>query len=409
MIHPRPKISTIPPKKNKGGTNLKLTVWPSGDYSIGYSKPPKTDKGDHPLGGIQRDAFGIAWLNRPLPDNAKDLSLKDWVFLFEAFESMGRYDLASNAVAGMGSTADPENPMGLSVVSNSPISPPQRKIRQGLSGITTYQKRLIKSAGALLERGGSQGDLTLLTCTLPNISEEENERVCKNWAKLIKSFTKELNRELERFNLPGQVVGVTEIQEKRLSKWGQVCPHLHIVFKGRINRYSDWAISKERAAELWNHQIELLIGREIYGQATTRIEKPRKSLKAELGKYLTKGSKLIRHIMELGKTELLPSAWVTCTLSLRKQVKQAIKKLSNPAINNLFDRRKELQSVGVMRYRDIEVDVGDDRHSRTIVVGCAGYLQIENWRSLLFESREELDNFIIYLLEKRDKSKMLVA
>jgi hypothetical protein len=378
-----------------------MTVWPSGDVSIGYSHPPVTDKAAHPLEGIVKDAWGIAFVNRQLPDNGADLSVSQWLKLFDFFVNIKRHDLASACIEAADGTVDPENPLGLSVVSNSPNSQPERKIRRGLGGITTYQKRLTKSAGTILERQAGRGNLSFYTCTLPNICPDDLELIAQNWAKLTKSFCKELGRALERSGLPAMVVGVTEIQEKRLTRWGQICPHLHLVFQGRRNKFSAWAIDTNLATDLWNRQIELVIGKPFDGRATTRIEKPRKSMKAELGKYLTKGTNIINSIVEAGKIHLLPTCWVVCSLSLRRQVKREIRQFKNSAVENIFDRRSELQSIGVLRFRDILIQPDADPGGREFCIGCAGYFVIENWRELLKPSRDELDAWILGRIEQR--------
>lgn len=215
--------------------------------------------------------------------------------------------------------------------------------------------------------------------------------VVENWARLVKSFIKELTRELHRKGLPGEIVGVTEIQEKRYKKWGQVAPHLHLIFQGRKYWSDFWQISTSRVRDIWNRQIEVIIGAPFYGGATTRIEKPRKSLKAELGKYFTKGGSIIKQIIEDGKGHLLPTGWTICTVSLKNRVKRAIKTLSTIAIEHLYDRRKQLKEIDILRFRDIKVEIKYGNKSKEITVGSAGYFTTYQWRLYLYDDIADLD------------------
>ena len=383
------------PSKRKG--SLILRRWPSSDFSIGISIPPKADGADHPLDGIYRDATSIAFPGRQGEDNAERLSLNQWGSLLSYFEGIGRDDLALNAVANINRVVADASTMGLSVVSNSHNSAPQRKItRRGRRGITTYQKRLIKSAGVILESEASRQNLTFYTTTLPPLDLSDLEKITSNWAELVRRFVQELGRELKRRGLPGEVVGVTEVQEKRFDRTGQIYPHLHLVFQGRRHRLASWAITPAVATELWCHQVELLLGKSIYRKATTQVESVKKSLKKELGKYLSKGSKIVRQALENGKADSLPACWAICTLSLRRRVKRQIVEIRHIGVTWLFDRRQDLQALGLMRFKDISFEVKSDTGHilREQVIGCAGFLSLDNWQELIMQTPEQLDSYI---------------
>lgn len=397
----RPRPLSSAPSRRKG--QLKLKVWPSGDFSIGTVQPPKSDKEAHPLKGIYKDAFGIVFISRQAEPVPGLLTLAHWMQIFDFFVEKGAFDAASRTIAAADSALAPALPLGLSVPSNSPKGLAERKKRRGQNGITTNQKRLVKSAGAILEAGNEQSLISFLTCTLPSVSAEDLTLLAENWARLTKSFIKELSRELIRVGLPGEICGVTEIQEKRFERWGQVCPHLHLIFKGRKYWSDFWRISTAKVKDIWNHQVELILGHPFDGGATTRIEKPRKSLKRELGKYLTKGGKLVKSIIEAGKSHLLPTCWIVCSLSLRRRVKAGIRELRTLAVERLADNRSLLSSAGLLRYRDIVVDIDTNGSRRTITVGFAGYFCLDNWRMLLCDSTDELYSIAELYINDNDR------
>lgn len=382
-------------------------VWPSGDFSIGRINPPKGDKKAHPLGGIQRDGAVLVIPGRePEPPAAPpELSSLDdgaRAKLFCVLEDEGMISEALSLYDG-----DLQAPLGLSGVINSHNSQPQRKKNcRGSSGITPYQKKLIKSALVILESEVGRKSLSLLTLTLPTLSPDQLELVHKNWAEMSRKFHQELTRALKRHGLPGEVVGVVEVQEKRLKKWGQVCLHWHLVFQGRASRYATWALSPSFVRDLWCRQIEAVIGAPVYRDAATRIEQVRGSLVKELGKYLTKGCKVIKAAQESGQGDRLPNDWTTCSNSLKRRVKAAVRVYYGREVENLFDRRKDLQALGYLKYRDVAFEVKDalGNRIRDVVIGCAGYLATDQWEELLFEPPEQLDDFIQNQLRKAVKA-----
>jgi hypothetical protein len=114
-----------------------------------------------------------------------------------------------------------------------------------------------------------------------------------------------------------------------------------------------------------------LLGRLVDCSAATRIEKPRKSLRAELGKYLSKGGSVIKKIIDAGKADLLPSAYYNASQSLKREVKEAIVILSGDACLNFIDSLESLQREGLLKYRKIMHKFEDGLE---ICLGFVGFL-----------------------------------
>jgi hypothetical protein len=240
-----------------------------------------------------------------------------------------------------------------------------------LKGITSRGKRMVRSGAAILEDKYGRECITFGTATLPPLLAEEIIMVCNGWSDLTRQFFQEVGRLLERRGLSTEYLSVTEIQEKRFDRWGQVMPHLHWLMQGRLNRRSHWLILPGEIQAIWQRLLSNLLGRSIDCSAATRIEKPRKSLRAELGKYLSKGGAVIKKIVEAGKADLLPSAYYNASQSLKQEVKQAIVILSGDFCLEFIDSLESLQRQGMLKFRKIMHQFEDGLE---ICLGFVGFL-----------------------------------
>jgi hypothetical protein len=338
----------------------KFRVSHSLDFTAGAASPPKRDRGKSAT-KIKRDSY---WLNHQwqefltvetdsglierMQSDLGRLDFETLCDLFDAYESqietyfnLGETEKAATLerhsiilaerISGLVS-ADSDLPMGLSDATNCHTNGQQERIiengqqnqgfqkraKRGSKGITPYAKRSIRSCGVLLEENLGRKNLAFVTCTLPSLTESQNKQVCENWRPITRNFFQSLTRMLERKNLSTDYVQVTEIQEKRFTQWGQVCPHLHFVCQSRLHSREGWRISPADIQFLWQRALETCLDVSLDCRYATRIENPRKSLAAELGKYLSKGGKMIRQIVDRGLGELLPSSWHGASRSLKR-------------------------------------------------------------------------------------------
>jgi hypothetical protein len=178
---------------------------------------------------------------------------------------------------------------------------------------------------------------------------------------------------LDRRGLSKDFIQVTEIQEKRYSSWGQVCPHLHWIMQGRENLRSHWAITPDEIRSLWERILSNCLGRPIDGKAATRIEKPKKSLAVELGKYMSKGGKLIKQIAASDKAHLLPTSYWGSSISLKKQVKAAIKIIEGDECESFIDSLESLKADGLASYIHIFREMQDGYN---LFIGLVGWVRI---------------------------------
>lgn len=409
--------------KCKGQWTGKL--FPSGDFTIGKNQPPKTDKGDHPLDGIRsyttfqghsKDKYSLSKVvttvstskvSIPARDLHKDFDAKVLEKISIAYQDAGNQELAERfgdryafehyhqtkaAIAQGLIPVAPDHdgddwsnmdsgalaPMGLSDVVNSHKSP-VKKLKRGSKGVSSYGKRCVRSGLTLLEKRFGRGCISFGTATLPPMETHELETICLSWSDITRKFFQELTRLLERRGLSKDFVQVTEIQEKRYLAWGQVCPHLHWVMQGKLTTRSHWLILPDEIRLLWARILSNCLGREVDCQAATRIEKPRKSLAVELGKYMSKGGKIIKQILDSDHAHLLPSSYWGCSNPLRKEIKKGIKIMIGDECEAFIDSLDSLKSQGLASYIHImkEIDEG-----YTICIGLCGWVRDSVYSSL---------------------------
>lgn len=255
-----------------------------------------------------------------------------------------------------------------------------KRAKRGSKGLSASSRRAVRSCAVLLEEMYGLDCLSLGTCTIPPVSPSELASLCSQMPHVIRVFMQRLTRVLERSGLSKDYVAVVEIQEKRYRSWGQVYPHIHFVFQGRASRWHDWAVTPSDLRAMWSDALSLVLGRSVDCGAATRIEKPRKSLRKELGKYLTKGGKLIEDIIAAGLGDHLPSTWRYQSASLRDAEKSLRVELLGEVPRILWQNLDRYQAAGLLWYRLVEVDLVDPAtgYRRKVCVGVAGRF-IHDW------------------------------
>jgi hypothetical protein len=251
----------------------------------------------------------------------------------------------------------------------------QKCAKRGSKGITTKGRRQVSNACYLLEEEYGQGCLSFLTATLPAFANlADLQIICANWSDLIRRFVEELKRILKRRGFPTTMVWVTEIQEDRYRDSGVVAPHLHLTMVGKKHRYAkQWAISKGEVRALWERLLGNLLDRPITCQAATRVERPRKSLKAEMGKYMSKGGKVIKEIIDAGKADDLPSAYCGCSDNLKKAIAARMIVLRGYEALKFIDNLEIMKQAGLLFYKPIIVYAAN--LGKEITVGFVGWIK----------------------------------
>jgi hypothetical protein len=199
------------------------------------------------------------------------------------------------------------------------------------------------------------------------------------WSEIVRKFTQELQRELERVGAPTHVVGVTEIHPKRSKAVGFLVPHLHFAYvswdgksilprgfgvKEKSKR--DYYISHARMKEIWDRICANEIARileipvETIGiDSRVSLQAVKKSAEGYLGKYMSKGAKDVkRYLDEIPNRDDIPSHWWHCTKELRQIVKGLVEPVPAPVAEAILRDFNYLIQEKVVQYcREIKKEI----------------------------------------------------
>jgi len=173
--------------------------------------------------------------------------------------------------------------MGLSIARNS-----HRPRRHGFGGLPPSGRANVSEALALLEE--RRPLLSFWTVTLPpEALREIARRDC--WPRFVDRLLQRLRRKLKRALGHALYVGVVELQGKRTRAVGMPCPHLHVVFQGRRHTRGVWLVTPKELDAMIKGALRD-VGIEIKDELKSagNVQQVKKSVRAYLAKYMTKGS-----------------------------------------------------------------------------------------------------------------------
>lgn len=259
--------------------------------------------------------------------------------------------------------------LGLSLARNSKTPP-----RYGLNGLPSAGRKQVWRALALLEE--MRPLLSFWTVSLPT---ESMSALCQ--AGTLPLFQdrlrKELSRRLRAAGLPDLVVGVAELQPRRSRAEGRPCPHWHVVFQGRKHRSSSWALGREQldgviAAALQSAGVALPDLR-----SAGNVQQVKRSVRAYLSKYMTKGSGDCARWVGSSHENLIPHQWWFWTRSLRAWTLEHVLPVAFPFLAWVHEHREQLEALGLARWRLL--DLPDPRAPLTYEVNwleCCNVAQL---------------------------------
>ena len=185
-------------------------------------------------------------------------------------------------------SADDSGELGLS---DAPISP--IRATRGSKGINARQRDLLCWGAATLERIYNRTNLSFLTLTLPELSPEDLANVQEGWSDIVNRVQLRIKEKLHGMGIETAIVGCVEIQLERFENSGRVYPHLHLVFRGRRDSGSPWAIKPHQFRQLWRRCVSKFLGTTEYAwNSSENVQQVKQSVAGYLAKYVSKcGSK----------------------------------------------------------------------------------------------------------------------
>lgn len=203
--------------------------------------------------------------------------------------------------------------------------------RYGLKGITSYGARRVRCAAHLLEKTHGKHRVAFATCTLPSLPAGEMRRLHESWGVVVDAYRRKVRRILRENGLSGETVCVFEIQEQRYKDTDIPALHIHSVFCNKT-RSGQWVIRPKDHDEIWRSSLSIALGRDVpkLGSACN-IQRVQKSSEGYLGKYLSKGSKVVTKILEDGLGRWLPKQWWAVSRDLGRRVDEETRDVSDIA------------------------------------------------------------------------------
>ena len=232
-----------------------------------------------------------------------------------AVKTSSHVEWVKNSIAVHGIEATLAASPGSSLLTNSHRNLKPRASR-GSRGMTAYQRRLVRAGAEELTRRHGKYNCSLVTTTLPpqyaGASSDE-------WSEILRQFVQKWRRFASDNGLDTDVIGVTEIQERRLALKNELALHWHGIGQMRTSG-TEWRINHRHIREWWKESVENVMGiREgTRWDAAENVEGIRKDAAGYLGKYMSKGSKVAASLVEQGLQDKLPHSWCTASLRMRQ-------------------------------------------------------------------------------------------
>jgi len=207
------------------------------------------------------------------------------------------------------------DPLNLGDVTNS-----HTRAKRGRKGITARGRRMVRSAGALINRYYPHHRKTFCTVTVPVLSPEGNARLVSNWAELIRQLIQYLSRKLQVKALPKVVISVSEIQPKRLESRHEAYLHLHLLWLNVPGR-GHWTVRTMELKAWVSSALERLAGEPLPCEPNIRTDEVKGKVASYMSKYMSKGGSDLDSALEQWGEDNHPATWWNMSQTARDWVK----------------------------------------------------------------------------------------
>lgn len=324
-------IRTLGPSPGK--TGLKARLYPNGEVAIWkestYVPRPVERPQDRPEDSLNMSLFR---LYIECPQVLEGMALALGLSPLPNFDKLVNPDIAPD-------TAE-----------DGPVT------QYGLRGITSYGARRVRNAAHILERTLPKMCAVFATCTVPSLPIEDLRRIHQNWHKVVEAYRRKLARRLRDNDLSGDSVTVTEVQTKRYEKTGLPILHIHTVFGGRRSDGRP-AISTKAHDDMWRESLSIALGDAVPEcRYACNLQWVKKSAEGYIGKYMTKGTKVVAELCKAGFEGWLPKQWWNLSVGLAKRIDAETRSVDDLAewLNDVA----EIEGSDVwLWHRDIQIEM----------------------------------------------------
>ena len=325
---------------------LKGTIHPDGFFTIGRVPNKKKGKQEADYDHRYESQFETLVWREPIDS--------DGVSLVTRVETVHKANWRDQAGKGKG----PD--LGLSNVRNSdkedPVPPKgreERVSRRGSKGITKLGRRRVVDAVTILEQTYGRKRLGFGTLTIPSMADEAMAVINKYWHTCVETFQRYFRRHYEKLGVPSLLVGVTEVQMKRLENHGQFANHYHFVYPAK-DKNGGYYLSPNWVREAWGNALNAVLKKyhsdvPLEMGSSVDLQMVKKSAKNYLSKYISKGKDDVKKLISKGYQSFLPRQWWGMTKTMRDEIKMTVVNISSENCYFLLENCDELKKMGVIK------------------------------------------------------------
>lgn len=191
---------------------------------------------------------------------------------------------------------------------------------RGSKGMTALGRKMIKSAGALINNHPVFGLSTFATITIPPLTRDQRKLLVERWPELIRQLLQQVARQIVSQGLPPVVLSVTEVQPGRLREYGEAYPHLHLLWPNRKGaRRGSWSVDVRKLREWFRSALERMLETPVEGHINIDIRPVRGSVAAYMSKYMSKGGECVSNSIKDWQGATIKQWW-NLTATARKWV-----------------------------------------------------------------------------------------
>lgn len=341
-------VERLKGKPNRAGAKrLSGKLWPTGEFSFGTF----TERPDEALDDREVERH---WDDAPAPLNLTNLP---------------------------NSRTPPQ--CVLSAGPEGQKKPKEKRGKYGKRGITGYGKKMLKSAGKLLQDRPQGYRLTFCTITLPPFPQSVRRAVSEGWGKMLNRLLEFLYRRLHRQGLPKAIICATEVQPGRLRETAEAYLHLHLVWPNHRRRQKGWAIAPNDLRDWMVSYLESHYSLSDVGHVNVNTQQVKKSASNYIAKYISKGSEEVQAVIADVGEEGLPGQWWSMTKPLKEWVWLAMEagEVTGERLHQWLNYAWDYDNFELFRYiYHVEVPI----NGVLVTVGWRGCLTpeaLDLWRS----------------------------
>lgn len=258
---------------------------------------------------------------------------------------------------------------------SAPKSSQKKRGTYGKHGITSFGRRVCKNSALLLERKYGRKRLGFGTCTLPGMGKEVLSTIISNWGDIVRRFYQKIRRLYKKRDAEFNYVGCTEIQESRFERTGLAVPHLHFVYVAKANLHNGYTCDTREFYEAWNASVnEVLV---LRGQApvmgidghkgSVEVKGVRTSAGNYIGKYISKGCKVVQAMIEAG-FEQFPKQWWNASMQCKKMFKSSLISMTSELCSSImYGLDAYMEAEMIIWANFVTVPVGDELRTTGVV------------------------------------------